>query len=1099
MQALGRGIAALGDAAFSFQAQQDKEAEFDDKLRVATALNAADAELLQFKETYQGDGSDFEGRSQDIYRKHMDPVTGELRSQRMKQSYPLLYEQQRGSRYEAAIRHGSSLRTQTRVVATQNLLETQIGALDWSSAEAAETSMTTAVALGQRMIDEIPGLTPLQREAQYKAVRGMFDQSINNLMAKGKIPAGVVQPTLERIREKLDGMVQTEPDTTAVGADLGIRDFTSKPGRGFGRLEKPTHIVLHDVSGDDPARKRVPQGGSIPQYHITFDRNGINLEVPFDRQAPHALAFNKHSIGISHIGYEGDKLDAQAIRNGAKAVLMVQEKFGIPVENILTHPEGGERATKSGGKDPKEASWRKDVLDYISANKPQLLAELKSGGAPTPAASGTAQAISQSGVAFIKKEEGWKPDAYADGRQTSIGWGTRGRPGEKIDEAEGERRLQAELAEANGAIDKSIKVQLNQTQRDALVSYVFNAGPNGAARNVFAAINDGDMKKAADLMRADDKNGVVANRRQREVAMFLSNAQPAPTRDELKARSFIAGRVTANGTGTARDANAIPGAAQDTPEAGMPRDAATIPATAPVRVADAGGQTGTATDAAKPGPITLAPGQRLKNSLALEMLRHLDEKGQTWVDLDKKRVEGGIKNARDKVLDGYPLDDQTLSTLTGAVQGTRDPALALELNALTSMRDQVRAVQTGPMPQTQALIAQYDREFQRRTPTDVEKKAYETLKDLAIKKEAKLREDPLSWARATGVIPSGVDITTQLNNPGALDARLAEANRVAQQFQQPPQYFTETERKGIAKLIEQGADPLAVAAPIVERWGPMHATQAMKELSVNMPEAAVAGYLLPSNPQIAMDISTDLKNRKMEGYKPIDPDNVMIENAKTSLGDTFAQFPKAQQDMLIRAATAAYRTRAHKMGQATEATFKQALNEVLGERKDPNGNLYGGIAETGKKTDATLGSRAHTIILPPQWKKETFTDRWTPGDSGDWKSVLQKVTDDDLIASGHPLPVNSRGERIPLATLMKGTLSHARNGNANGRYEIAQGVLGSPKEDWVFAGNWVMDPSSPGKPTAAKVSKPNGLFVLDLNKLYPILSRRYPGSFFPEK
>jgi len=1074
MQALGRGIASLGDAFGSFAAEQDKEAEFDDKLRVAKALNNADAELLQFKETYQGDGSDFEGRSQDIYKKHMDPVTGELRSKRMQQSYPLFYEQQRGNRYERAIEHGSKLRTQTRVIATQSLLETQIGALDWSTAEAAEQSMTTAVGLGQRMIDEIPGLTPKQREEQYKNVRAMFDQSINNLMAKGKIPAGVVGPTLERIREKLGGMVETEP-VVPTGPVSDIRDFTSKPGRGFGRLEKPTHIVLHDVSGDDPGRKRVPQGGNIPQYHITFDKSGINLEVPFDRQAPHARDFNKHSIGISHIGYEGDTLDPQAIRNGAKAVLMVQEKFGIPAENILTHPEGGPRATKSGGKDPKEAAWRKDVLDYIGANRAQLLAELQGGGAAPQVAGTAARAVSQSGLDFIKKEEGWRPQAYADGRQTSVGWGTRGRPGEKIDEAEGERRLQAELAEANAAIDKAVKVPLAQPQRDALVSYVFNAGPNGAARNVFAAINDGDMKKAADLMRADDKGGVVANRRGREVQMFLAGG--APTGEDLKARSLTAGRVPANDRGEPREANAIPGA--------------------PVRVADAGGSV--TTDATKPGALTPAPGQRLKNSLALEMLRHLDEKGPTWIDMDKKRVQGAIKSARDKVLDGYPLDEPTEAALSAAVQGARDPALALELGALTSMRDEIRKAQIAPMPQTQAMIAQWQRAFQNRTPTDVEKKALETLQDLVVKKETKLREDPLSWARSTGITLPGVDITTQLNNPSAIDARLAEATVVAQQFQIPMQYFTEAERKGMAKLIEQGADPLSIAAPIVERWGPMHATQAMRELSDKIPEAAIAGYLLPTNPQLAMDISTDMKNRQVTGYKPIDPDKIMVESAKSALGDTFAQFPKAQQDMVMAAATAAWRTRAHKTGQATQETLLQAMREVLGERKDAKGEVYGGITETGKKTDPVLGRRPHTIVLPPQWKQESFTSRWTPGDGENWKTVLQKVTDEDLIAAGIAPPVNSRGERIPMASLLsKGTLSHARDGNANGRYEVAMGALGSSKEDWAFAGAWVTDPSAPGRPTAGKTAKPSGLFVLDLNKLYPILKRRYPGAFFPE-
>jgi hypothetical protein len=129
------------------------------------------------------------------------------------------------------------------------------------------------------------------------------------------------------------------------------------------------NIILHDVSGD-PKTRRLPEPGRIPHYHVTFDDKGVYQEIPFDRQAPHARAYNKNSIGIAYRGFEGDKLSPDAIRNGAAAVKVIAEKFGIPPERILTHPGAGRMATKSG-KDPREAAWRTEVLAYLEGKGPQ--------------------------------------------------------------------------------------------------------------------------------------------------------------------------------------------------------------------------------------------------------------------------------------------------------------------------------------------------------------------------------------------------------------------------------------------------------------------------------------------------------------------------------------------------------------------------------------------------------------------------------------------------------------------------------------------------------------------------------------------------------
>jgi GH24 family phage-related lysozyme (muramidase) len=58
----------------------------------------------------------------------------------------------------------------------------------------------------------------------------------------------------------------------------------------------------------------------------------------------------------------------------------------------------------------------------------------------------------------------------------------------------------ANVAEAERAVARNVKVPLTQEQFDALVSYTFNRGPTGALA-AYALINRGDLHGAASEMR----------------------------------------------------------------------------------------------------------------------------------------------------------------------------------------------------------------------------------------------------------------------------------------------------------------------------------------------------------------------------------------------------------------------------------------------------------------------------------------------------------------------------------------------------------------------------------------------------------------------
>lgn len=115
-----------------------------------------------------------------------------------------------------------------------------------------------------------------------------------------------------------------------------------------------------------------------------------------------------------------------------------------------------------------------------------------------------ARAISQAGLALIRRFEGFVPHIYADAAGiATIGYGHALHMGEEaryaagISHKQAETLLRADAALAARAVAHFITTPLTQAQCDALCSFTFNVGAGALERSTLRrVINRGDHENA---------------------------------------------------------------------------------------------------------------------------------------------------------------------------------------------------------------------------------------------------------------------------------------------------------------------------------------------------------------------------------------------------------------------------------------------------------------------------------------------------------------------------------------------------------------------------------------------------------------------------
>ncbi len=142
--------------------------------------------------------------------------------------------------------------------------------------------------------------------------------------------------------------------------------------------------------------------------------------------------------------------------------------------------------------------------------------------------------LSPTGLQLLKKSEGFRDRVYADiaGFRT-IGFGHRLTAGEAypnaITQPQGEEILSHDLAIAEAAIERLVKVPLAQGQFDALVDFVFNLGAARlASSTLLSYLNSGNYDAAAWQLLAWDHAGsreIASLKTRREAEFHLWDPQ----------------------------------------------------------------------------------------------------------------------------------------------------------------------------------------------------------------------------------------------------------------------------------------------------------------------------------------------------------------------------------------------------------------------------------------------------------------------------------------------------------------------------------------------------------------------------------------------
>lgn len=504
------------------------------------------------------------------------------------------------------------------------------------------------------------------------------------------------------------------------------------------------------------------------------------------------------------------------------------------------------------------------------------------------------------------------------------------------------------------------------------------------------------------------------------------------------------------------------------------------------------GQNQVADASGRIAPVQAGPQSQMTEQI-VRMLPALAKRSEAARMKWAESIGGQLKLAMDLAEKGYGKDTD-LDLIEKKIAEKPDVAAQFGLvDGLASARafnEEARSLRLMVPQELQSVISSVERAI---TATDAEPavraaalKRKESMTKLLGEMRKGVNEDLMSWADKTGI--QRVE-PIDWQNPESLTKRADQARTVARYFGQQPQFFTAAERDALKDTFKLGGkNMLGMLGAMHQAFG-TDTIHAMKEISNDAPIAATAGWMLSSGGhgmQIIEDVAEGLERRSKrdlgekapkQGVKPADIDRLFKEA-------TQGAFQRLDKGPVIETALAAYEGRYHRLGWDKEEPeqFKAIIREVVGERKDRQGNVYGGVQNVGGWRDHSLTGpslTSTTVILPSNVRNDiSFRSPGDKSGGSTFRKLIDALRESDLVIEQGgpgtgPRPSDQNGKPLSMATIRKATPSTI----GDGRYMLATGDVASGDPKWVTDGS--------GKP-----------YVLDLKALEPALKARRPDLYF---
>lgn len=626
----------------------------------------------------------------------------------------------------------------------------------------------------------------------------------------------------------------------------------------------------------------------------------------------------------------------------------------------------------------------------------------------------------------IKKFEGFSPKASWDYKQHSVGYGTRARfPGEVVSEDEANKRLDEELTKAADLVDK-FKPNLDEGTRAALISLTFNAGNGWMQQGLGQAVKDGDVPAIKSRLLQYNKAG--------------GETLPGLVSRRRAEADWVGGSAPGDGS---------------SPESYR-------------------------------GPL---------QNLSVDERRVIFKRGEERYQKMVKDTETIVKEQMSVAGDGYVPPKKIMDELEKRVLALNDPLLNAQYATMLGKAELTQRFQKAP-PLAIEEVARRERDAAAKNgATKEQDQAIKHVEQLAASVRKSVNDNAMGWAqrvqlevpmadgppsdlepsqRARWQMPKQTVQLEQLNfGSQDIDMQLArraeQARGVGRYYGQAPQMFTTNERDFLKDVLAQGGEPMlqimGKIAGAASKAG-IDPAQVMREFSKDAPEVATIGEMVANNADRNLLDTASKALAWKAGMKEKFESTIDKTQAKPDMGelaDVLATQP-TRVDAVKHTTNLLYEYEARRQGktQFDNDLYKDVAARVMGQTKDGQGNVYGGVGAQGtgwgdgKWASGGFFGSTPKVLVPAEVRQDSFDAMVGALRAGD-------LPDPPRDGSGQPLPVRDI-RRATWVSLGPGRYALELSRDADGTRVMAMTTGGQP-------------------------------YVLDIRPILPAIQRRAPQIF----